>query len=214
MTLWAILSDVHGRTDRLARALADAKEYGATRLLSLGDAGGVAAIERLDAARASYVFGNWEASGLRGLPGHYRNAVAEWPALYRGEGFWAAHASPVWPEGLAAGGVVEYLRVNGLHWNALFPLLQHSPEARRDAFAELDAAGVPLFFHGHTHVQEVWCRGSDGVPTQVRELDFDIEPPGSRWLVGVGSAGASHDGGGACYALYDDARRRVALRRV
>ena len=68
MTLWALLSDVHGRGDRLARVLADIEAQRAERILALGDVAGPAALSRLDRAGALCVFGNWEASGLRGLP--------------------------------------------------------------------------------------------------------------------------------------------------
>ena len=37
MTRWAILSDVHGRGDRLGRVLADSRAEGAERVLALGD---------------------------------------------------------------------------------------------------------------------------------------------------------------------------------
>jgi predicted phosphodiesterase len=214
MTLWAIVSDAHSRSDRLARVLADAQAAGAERVLSLGDVGGVPAIEILARAGAAHVFGNWEASGLRGLPQPYRSEVARWPARRIEDGFWAAHASPVWPDGLGAGGVVDHLRAHGLHWTELFPPLQHSPEARRAAFAALEAADVPLFFHGHTHTQEVWRQQPGGAPARVATTEFDIPADGSRWLVGVGSAGDPHDGVGLAYALYDSGLGHVALRRV
>jgi hypothetical protein len=125
-----------------------------------------------------------------------------------------AHASPVWPEGLALAGVVDYLRTSGLHWTVLFPSLQHSEEARWAALAELEAAGTPIFFHGHTHVQEAWQWGPDGSLTQVPGPSFSIPEDGCRFLIGVGSVGDARDGGGACYVLYDDEARRVTWRRV
>lgn len=213
--IWAFLSDVHGRGDRLARVLADARARGATRILALGDIAGIGAFDLLDAAGATCVFGNWECSGLRGLPAPYRSWVARWPAWVRLNGFWAAHATPVWPAGLAIAEVVEYLRLHRLHWMALFPSLQHSEAARWAAFAELEAADVPVFFHGHTHVQEAWRWSAGGVPTQVDGLCGEvILGDDERWLVGVGSVGDPHDGGSACYALFDTSARKVTWRRV
>jgi predicted phosphodiesterase len=213
MTLWALLADVHGRGDRLKRVLTDAQAQGATRTLALGDIGGIFALDVLDAAGATCLFGNWEASGVRGLPAAYRNWVARWPAQVCADGFWAAHASPVWPSGLALLGVVEYLRVRDAHWTAIFPSLWRSEDARWAALAELEAADVPVFFHGHTHVQEAWRWTPGGAPARVNGPGFSIEA-GARWLVGVGSVGTPHDGEGACYALYDDAARWVTWRRV
>ena len=214
---WAILSDVHGRGDRLKRVLADAGAHGASHVLALGDIGGLPALDALDGVGATCVFGNWEASGLRGLPPFYRRWVGRWPAGYRADSFWAAHASPVWPDGLNIAGVVDYLRERQWHWTALFPSLQRSEEARWDALAALEAADVHVFFHGHTHIQEAWRWIPGGVPQRVDGdglsggLSID---DGARWLVGVGSVGMPHDGDGACYALYDDATRRVTWRRV
>jgi hypothetical protein len=213
MTLWAFVSDVHDRGDRLKRVLSDAQAQGAARIVALGDIGSTSALDALDAAGATCVFGNWEASGLRGLPALYRNWVARWPALFRAERFWAAHASPVWPAGLAVSGVVDYLRTRDLHWTAIFPSLLRSDDARWAALTELEAGGGCLFFHGHTHVQEAWRWMPGGVPVRVNGSDFTVED-GERWLVGVGSVGIPHDGDGACYALYDDVTQRVTWRRI
>ena len=97
--------------------------------LSLGDVGGTAALDLLADVDALCVFGNWEASGLRGMSQPYRGwwgAGMHITATMAGAG----HASPVWPAGLGIAGVVDYLRQHGLHWLALFPSLQHSEEAR------------------------------------------------------------------------------------
>lgn len=212
--LWAILSDVHGRGDRLARVIADAQAAGAARFLSLGDVGGTAALDLLADVDAHCVFGNWEASGLRGMSQPYRGMVGRWPAHYRTDGVWAGHASPVWPPGLEIAGVVDYLRQHDLHWLELFPSLSDSEAARRAALAELEAAQAPVFFHGHTHIQEAWLWRSDGSLMRSTGATSIIADAGDRSLIGVGSVGMPHDGRGACYVLYDDAARRVEWRRV
>lgn len=215
MTIWAILSDVHGRGDRLKRVLADAQAQGATRVLGLGDIASTYALDLLDAAGAECVFGNWEASGLRGLPSAYRRWVAGWLPQVRADGFCAAHASPVWPQGLAVAQVVDYLRERSLHWTALFPSFQRSEAARWAALAELEAADLTIFFHGHTHTQEAWRWTSDGVLEYVAGAQTELTiAPGERWLIGAGSVGDPHDGGGACYVLYDSVDRHVTWRRV
>lgn len=215
MTLYALLADVHGRSDRLARVLADARDQGAARVAALGDIAGPRAFDLLDDIDAICVFGNWECSGLRGLPPPYRSWVGRWPAQARFDDFWIAHASPVWPAGLGIAGVVDYLRAQQAHWTALFPSLQRSGDARWAAFAELEAADVPVFFHGHTHIQEAWRWPIGGAPARVDGAQGELTfADGERWLVGVGSVGDPHDGGGACYALYDSDARRMTWRRV
>ena len=47
----------------------------------------------------------------------------------------------------------------GQKWSALFPRLHLDQEAVWQAFAWMEAAGVSLAFHGHTHVQMVWQWG-------------------------------------------------------
>lgn len=216
MTRWALIADVHGRGDRLARVLADAQTQSVAQILGLGDIAGVNALALLHQANATCVFGNWEASGLRGLPSPYRGWVAHWPARLDFDAFTIAHATPVWPAGLPIAGVVDYLRTHNLHWTSLFPSLQRSDEARRAAFAALEADGLELCFHGHTHVQEAWCwRAGDEAPHRiVGDEQVVTVAPGERWLVGVGSAGEPHDGPGASYALYDSEARTVTWRRV
>lgn len=218
MTLWALVSDVHGRGDRLARVLVDIEKRPGTRVVALGDIASTSALEALRRANALCVFGNWEASGLRGLPAPYRSWVARWPAVLREADFWVAHASPVWPDSLQIGGVVEHLRAQGLHWTNLFPSMQHSESGRAAAFAALEAEGTAVFFHGHTHTQEAWQLAPGQAPMRYEAASAPegelILDPAARWLVGVGSVGDPHDGPGACYALYETETRRLTWRRV
>jgi predicted phosphodiesterase len=214
VTIWAILSDVHGRGDRLARVLADAEKRGASRILCLGDLGGAHVLGQLNQVGAECVFGNWEASGLRGMAQPHRGQVARWPAQVRGDSFWAAHASPVWPDGLAVGDVIDYLQARALHWTALFPSLSRSHEARWAAFAELAAGAMSIFFHGHTHVQEAWSWAPGNSPEQLSGLGLTVPDNGAFVLVGVGSVGAARDGPEARYVLYDADRREMTWQRA
>ena len=181
--------------------------------MALGDIGGTVGIDLLDDARATCIFGNWEASGLRGLPPSYRSWVARWPAQLRADSFWAAHASPVWPVGLTIAGVVEYLRERSSPGRRFFRRLQRAESARWAAFAELEAADVALFFTATPMCRRRGAGPPGGAPEHVFGSGF-IVTPGERWLIGVGSVGDPHDGEGACYTLYDDAVRQVMWRRV
>jgi predicted phosphodiesterase len=214
MTVWAILSDVHGRGDRLARVLADATRQGATSVLGLGDLGGSHVCDQLSDIGAEHVFGNWEASGFRGLRQPYRQQIARWPAQFRRSDFWAAHASPVWPDSLSIGQVVDYLHTRGCHWTVLFPSLSRSEEARRAAFAEMAESNTSIFFHGHTHIQEAWTWAPDDLPRQWSGQGLTLGDDGSHVLVGVGSVGDARDGADAGYVVYDTVRREVTWRRV
>ena len=60
---YALISDVHGRRQRLRAVLADAESRGADRIISLGDVGGDDCLADLRRAGALAVFGNYEVSG-------------------------------------------------------------------------------------------------------------------------------------------------------
>jgi predicted phosphodiesterase len=214
VTIWALLSDIHGRGDRLARVLADAEKHGVSRFLCLGDLGGARVLDQLNDVGADFVFGNWEASGLRGMAQPYRGQVARWSARFDAEGFRAAHASPVWPDGLGIGDVVDYLQSRALHWTALFPSLARSQEARRAAFAELAAGTVPIFFHGHTHMQEAWVWAPGESPRHLSASDLTLPDDRAFSLVGIGSVGAARDGPEARYVLFDANKREIIWQRV
>jgi predicted phosphodiesterase len=213
MTLWLFVSDVHGRGDRLARVLAAGRDAGVDRIVSLGDTGAGGALQLLREAEALCAFGNWEASGLKGLPREDRNWVGRWPQQMALDGFVAAHASPAWPAGLQIAGVVDHLRANDLHWTHLFPSLHSSPVARSGAFDLLGRLGTRIFFHGHTHLQEAWRMEGEDAPALAAGPVLEVGD-GAWWLVGVGSAGDPRDGGGAAYAIYDSALRQVEWRRA
>ncbi len=224
--IWAFISDVHGSVDALRRALDDARAQGARRFVHLGDLGGAEGLELLDAAGAVHLFGNWEASGWVNLPEPFRSQVSGWPQKWCTPDFCtaqfcAAHASPVWPDGMALPDVLPDREASNLPWRGLFPFLDSQPEARRAACAALASLGKSLFFHGHTHKQEAWHLLPDG-----SERHYQPSPSGGEarpaltilgegcLLVGVGSVGAPLHGTGACYALYDDAARVVIWRQV
>jgi hypothetical protein len=112
---------------------------------------------------------------------------------------------------------------NNLSWHALFPRLHRNEQARWEAFAALDAAGVQVAFHGHTHIQDMWAWTDDGQGQRrlrnFREpTEFALEPglptAPNRYLIGVGSAGAPDDGPQLRYAIYDETTAQVWLRRL
>ena len=82
--IWAILSDVHGRGRPLEACSGRRRSSRRTHVLALGDIGDVRALTRLIGPGQRVCFGNWEASGLRGLPSVYRGWVGRWPAAFRG----------------------------------------------------------------------------------------------------------------------------------
>ena len=204
---YALLSDVHGKTERLRVALDDARRRGAHRIIALGDIGSEDAYTMLRAAGALGVFGNWEVSGLKRLASENRTIVAQWPAVWDEAPFLAAHAVPYLPAELAgAADVARYMHEEGAGWRDVFPYLTDDVEALWKSFAELAARGRRILFHGHTHVQSGWRLNGEGRLQPLRgprPLDGVRNDPSALFVIGVGSVGLPDDGDGITYTWYD-----------
>lgn len=211
---YAIISDVHGRLEKLEAVLADAQERGAEQIVCLGDVGGDDCLARLRQAEALAVLGNYEVSRWRRLQPEHRAWVQEWSPLLARDGFLAAHAAPYWPEGLEnVADFGRWLEHTGRSWRALFPYLTEDQEAMWKALTELEETGEAILFHGHTHQQSVWCWEPKGHLRQEQASNFQLKA-GHRYVVGVGSVGLPEDGGRAAYVLYDANARQVERIRL
>jgi predicted phosphodiesterase len=211
---YAILSDVHGRREKLAEVLKDARARGATQIISLGDVGGDECLGLLRQAGAQAVFGNYEVSGWQRLEPQHRAWVKSWAPLLAEDSFLAVHAAPWWPEELQT---VEdfgaWLDRAGRSWRDLFPYLTEDDDYLWQALAELEVAERTILFHGHTHQQAVWQWGSTGRLRGLRGKSVQVKA-GYRYVVGVGSVGLPEDGGRAAYAIYDTDAGRIELIRL
>ncbi len=210
MSLYAIFSDVHNRADRLERALAYLESRGVDLYLQLGDLG-PKPLPLLDALPVRHVFGNWEVSQLHRFPPERQAEIAAWPAQWAGEGWLAAHASPVFPRectDLAA--TQRYMAEHHPRWMQLFPSLLHNEKAIWDAFASLAEQGRRVFFHGHTHVQAVQQLDPDNRYRRLTGPLIHLYPQ-ALTLVGVGSVGVPRDGNAIRCVLFDDQTWQVEL---
>jgi hypothetical protein len=211
---YAILSDVHGRREKLEAVLEDARSWGATEIVSLGDVGGDPCVALLRQAGAAAVFGNYEVSGWVRLQPKNQAWVREWRPLLERDGFLAVHAAPWWPPELeTVEDADRWLRKMGQPWRALFPYLTEDERHLWRALAELESAEKALLFHGHTHRQAVWRWGPTARLVRVRRTVIRVEP-GHRYVVGVGSVGLPEDGSWAGYTLYDADTARIEQRRL
>ena len=208
---YAILSDVHGRREKLASVLDDARSRGATQIISLGDVGGDSCLALLQRAGALAVFGNYEVSGWRRLRPEYRAWVQGWMPLRVEDGFLAVHAVPWWPEGLeTVDDFSAWLDVTGRSWLDLFPYLTDDEDYMWQALAELEEAERTILFHGHTHQQAIWRWEPTGRLQRVETATLKLDPA-QRAIVGVGSVGMPEDGGWASYCIYDTDVGRIEL---
>ncbi len=210
MTLYAIFSDVHNRADRLERALAWLAARQVDVYLQLGDLG-PSPLPLLDPLPVRHTFGNWEVSQLHRFPPERQPEIAAWPAQIRGEGWLAAHASPIFPpECTDLAATQRYMAQHRPRWMQLFPSLLHDEQAAWAAFAELAAQKRRVFFHGHTHVQAVQQLDPDNRHRRLTGPIFQLHPD-ALTLVGVGSVGVPRDGAALRCVLFDDVAWEVAL---
>jgi predicted phosphodiesterase len=211
---YAVLSDIHGRREKLAAVLNDARLRGAEQIISLGDVGGNDCLRLLREVGSKAVFGNYEVSSWRRLQPEHQAWVREWrPLLIEGE-FVAVHAAPWWPHGLQTlEDFGTWRRQTGRPWRDLFPYLTEDDEILWKAMAELETIGKAILFHGHTHTQAIWHSAPRGnlrkAPTTVVPVQTD-----HHYVVGVGSVGLPEDGGWATYVLYDNALEQIELVRL
>lgn len=241
---YAIFSDLHDSLRGLELVLADAQRRQVDRLLCLGDVGHSAKLfEALRLHEIPCLFGNWEVSGYRRLPAPLAQEVGQWPGFLVIESDQTApqaaanavqacccHATPdIPPEVQTTAAAERYMR-RGLGWNKLFPRLHSDETARWNALAALETRQIPVAFHGHTHLQQLWSYGADGpvgergragparwqAHTEPELYALADKESGAdvRYLIGVGSAGQPMDGPHPRYAIYDAAAHTVELCQI
>ena len=212
--LYALLSDVHGRSAKLRAVLADARRRGVDQVISLGDVGGDECLELLRGAGARAVFGNYEVSGWSKSASMNRAWVQGWPPLITEADFLAVHAVPWWPAGLASlEDFAAWLKSTGKPWRALFPYLSEDELHLWNSYQILESSGARVLFHGHTHLQTVWDFDPGGRMTEMSPGTM-VARDGHRVVAGVGSVGVPEDGGWAAYTLYDAAAARIEPVRL
>jgi hypothetical protein len=211
---YAILSDVHGRCEKLASVLDDARSRGATQIISLGDVGDDSCLDLLRQADALAVFGNYEVSGWPRLQPEHQAWVQSWLPVLAGNDFLAVHAAPWRPEGLhTVGDFGAWLNAADRSWRDLFPYLTDDEDYLWQALAELEKMEKAVLFHGHTHQQAAWQWGPSGRLRRLRASIIQIKT-GYRYVVGVGSVGLPEGGERAAYAIYDSPTGRIDLVRL
>jgi diadenosine tetraphosphatase ApaH/serine/threonine PP2A family protein phosphatase len=211
---YAVLSDVHANLEALRAVLADCRTD-VDSILCLGDVVGYGAdpepcIE-IVAERAEFLIAGNHEHGVAGLlPLDWFNrmarAAAEWTAA-RLDADHRAYLADL-PLSLQVGDatLVHASPANPDEWEYLL-----TAEDGFEAFAAFDSR---LCFVGHSHRPACWSLGSSGPEYRPGTVDIALDG-GRRYIVNVGSVGQPRDRDTrACYAIWDQEARRVAIRRV
>jgi predicted phosphodiesterase len=209
---YAFISDVHGKSDVLRDLLRFLGTDQMDMIICLGDSEKDPVYDLLRSACALGTFGNYEVSGYPRLSAANQRYVLRLPYVFCHNDLLAAHAVPYHPPGVSS--VIdshEYLTNTGAGWQSLFPYLGEDSAALWKIYAELQVKGKHLFFHGHTHRQQVRAISPNERLTNTKERQFIVERD-THYIIGVGSLGLPHDGPHPAYTVYDDQAHKVELR--
>ena len=209
----AILGDIHANIDALDAVLADARAWGATRFLCVGDVVGYnaaprACIERLMELQCTTVRGNHD---------HYTAFSEDL------EGFHPLAADVIhWTRRQLGPEHMDFLRA--LEYTAAVEnfTLVHStldePDMWGYVFDTMEAESNfncqkrSLCFFGHTHVPLAFERAASVVGGFYTKIHVAL---GRKYFINVGSVGQPRDGNPhAAYAAYDMASGEIELRRI
>jgi diadenosine tetraphosphatase ApaH/serine/threonine PP2A family protein phosphatase len=211
---YAVLSDVHANLEALRAVLADCRAD-VDGLLCLGDLVGYGADPQacieIVAERAEFlVAGNHEhgVTGLLDLGWFNRiaRAAAEWTATRLDTDHRAYLAALPLAARLGEATLVHASPAHPDEWDYLV--------TAEDGFETFAAFDTRLCFVGHSHRAACWSVGSSGPEFRPGAGEVTLDG-GRRYIINVGSVGQPRDGDPrACYAIWDQEARRVAIRRV
>jgi diadenosine tetraphosphatase ApaH/serine/threonine PP2A family protein phosphatase len=214
---YAILGDIHANLAALEAVLGDLADQAVDTLLQVGDVVGYGAAPREAIALvrercALVVKGNHDAACLDELDTRLFNPNAR--------------AAVEFTKGVLTKADLEWLRDLPLVAHTEHCTLAHGTLARperfdyiqstEDADPSLDALAARVCFLGHTHVPVSIMRLEDSPEETCYTIDREVDLRLARKaLINVGSVGQPRDEDPrACYAIWDTATGRMALRRV
>jgi predicted phosphodiesterase len=189
MTIWGVVSDIHGNLAALEAAAADCARLGATRFACLGDVIGRGDPEGCVAWVRDHadlaIVGNRDLDYLSRVSEPLQQVVRDWPNEALASDFVLSHGDP-----------------------SLHRVL--SSRAERDGFAHAASyaaeRGAVLWLFGHTHRARAWTV-ADGTSESLEANVVEIRA-GLQYVVNVGTTGLPLPGRGpASCIVYDDVAR-------
>ncbi|MBV8530774.1 MAG: metallophosphoesterase family protein [Candidatus Eremiobacteraeota bacterium] len=206
---YAVVSDVHGNLESLARVLAAIADDDV--LISLGDVVGYGpnpndCVAELRRRCRHAVLGNHDLAAVENFGVENFNRAAReaigWTQKVLDD------ASRVWLNSLPYElRLPDFLLVHGAPVNYFEYILDKATAAR--AFARTDAR---IVFVGHTHIAEYWTQdagGNVGHKHMQHGGELELEPE-KRYIIDVGSVGQPRDlNPDACFVYYDASKDRV-----
>lgn len=211
--LYAVLGDIHGNLEALEGVLADAREAGAERILSVGDVIGYGADPRgclavMQEQDALMVGGNHDYAGADKFSLDYFNADARDSIEWTRE-----QLTDEDRDLLAALPLVETVdEITLVHSSPFSPEYFDYIQTLYDVQLAFEHLQTKVCFIGHSHVPVIFLNSSPA--EYFLQDEFDI-PDDVEVMVNVGSVGQPRDlDPRACYVLYDSDDRQIQVRRV
>ena len=215
--IFAILSDVHANEIALSAVLADARRFGATKIICLGDVVGygpepakTVALIRQNAA-VTLAGNHDDAVSGRIAASDFIDLAADAVARHQEA---LSQESIAWLRNLPY--TCSYKSFICSHGDFTSPKTFEYITDESDAAANFAVRSEQLMFVGHSHVPGIFLTGASGKVYALDPTDFTLED-GKRYIVNPGSVGYPRTNGNTCestYVLYDDEERTVTFRHI
>jgi diadenosine tetraphosphatase ApaH/serine/threonine PP2A family protein phosphatase len=214
---YAILGDIHANLTALEAVLADVRETGVDRIVSVGDVVGYGAaasevIQLLRELQIAVVKGNHDAACIGELDTTFFNPHARAAVEWTRERLSDDEAS--WLRGLPLVMHLEHCSV--AHGTYATPERFDYVLSTEDADASLDQQPLPVCFVGHTHVPVTILRLAESPTRTSYTMDDEVDlSEATRALINAGSVGQPRDEDSrAAWGLFDAEAQRFEMKRV
>ncbi len=214
---YAIISDIHGNLPALQRVLVALDEEDVDCYLCLGDVVGYGAspnecCQRVRQSDAICVRGNHDAAVVQPRKEDWFNPEARACLLWTRQQLTPQNRQ--WLASLNSTAQIDDV----LLCHGSIPDPDYYITTPQGAVFSFEAMATSLAFFGHTHYAEWYAYdGTEQLPSQHSHPDGGIcrLEEGYQYLINPGAVGQPRDGNPqASFAVYDDERREVAIRRI
>jgi diadenosine tetraphosphatase ApaH/serine/threonine PP2A family protein phosphatase len=210
---YAFFGDIHGNIQALEAVLDDIEAQGVDEYVCMGDIVGYGAnpgecVDRVRTLGCLCLAGNHDLAAIGKWNTESFTLYAKQVITWTRDKLTAEHEAF-----LGTMSLVEHLpEFAVVHASLHTPEIFNYITSPFDADLSFDEMDKPLLFHGHTHSPVTFYDTEPMTYSMDEEIHTD---PAIKMIVNVGSVGQPRDENPlAAYALYDDAERKINIRRV